>query len=261
MMAKKYIIFTDLDGTLLDHYSYSYQAAKPALSMIKGKKIPLVFVSSKTKDEIVNLQSRMGFRSMPFVVENGSGIFIPKRFFSDLPQGGVIKFGKTYDEIVKIVKDISKKYGYIIKGYHNLTDQNLERLTGLSGEDLKRSRNRLFSLPLLSDVEAERIILPEINTYGLKILHGGRFMHLLGETDKGKAVQIIRARLPGSSWISIGLGDSLNDLELLKAVEIPVLLRKYDGKYDESIKVPNMIVSLNSGPQGWNECVLKIIKG
>jgi mannosyl-3-phosphoglycerate phosphatase len=259
-MEKKYIIFTDLDGTLLDHYTYSFQEAIPALKVIKEKKIPLVFVSSKTKDEIVNLQRRMDVRSMPFVIENGSGIFIPGQLHSEFPHGEMIELGRPYDEIVKFVKAISIKHGYTIQGYHTISDIKLAELTGLSGGDLKRSRNRLFSLPLLRDAQAEHIISHEIPGSGLKILTGGRFTHLLADTDKGKAVQIIRDKLTDSSWVSIGLGDSPNDLELLKAVDIPVLVRKSDGTYDKSIRLSKMMISRNNGPQGWNDCVLKIVR-
>ena len=31
------LVFTDLDGTLLDHKTYSFAKAKPALAMIKEK--------------------------------------------------------------------------------------------------------------------------------------------------------------------------------------------------------------------------------
>jgi mannosyl-3-phosphoglycerate phosphatase len=261
VMKKNYIIFTDLDGTLLDHHTYSYRLAQPALSLIKEKKIPLIFVSSKTKDEIEHLHAKMNLQRMPFIAENGAAVFIPEHFYPDLMQAGMTKFGMTYDKIVIFVKDLSIKYGYNIKGYHNITDDELEHLTGLSGDDLKRSRNRLYSLPLLNDEETVRILTEEIAAFDLKILHGGRFIHLLADTDKGKAVNVIRNNLPASSWISIGLGDSPNDLEMLKAVDIPVLIKKHDGTYDKSIRAPGMVISRFQGPRGWNECVLEIIKG
>ena len=46
------LIFTDLDGTLLDYKTYSYKKASKALSLIKKDKIPLIFCTSKTKAEI-----------------------------------------------------------------------------------------------------------------------------------------------------------------------------------------------------------------
>jgi mannosyl-3-phosphoglycerate phosphatase len=259
-MLKKIIIFSDLDGTLLDHVTYSFQSARPALDYIKKKYIPLIFVSSKTKEEMKILYPRMNLHTMPFVFENGAGIFIPEGFFPAYAGEKIIGQGKNYDEIVKFVKDCSKKYTYTIKGYHNVPDHKLKKLTGLTGEDLIRSKKRLFSLPLLQDREAERILNLEIASSELKLLYGGRFMHLLADTDKGKAVKVIRNMLEEGPWISIGLGDSPNDLEMLQAVDIPVLIRKCDGSYDESVQVPNMRISRLSGPRGWNESVIEILK-
>ncbi|SFM62102.1 HAD hydrolase family protein [Methanolobus profundi] len=48
----QYIVFTDQDGTLVDHDTDSYEAALPAIGMLKEKGIPLVFCTSKTKAEI-----------------------------------------------------------------------------------------------------------------------------------------------------------------------------------------------------------------
>ena len=47
------IIFSDLDGTLLDHDDYRWQAADPALARLRAANIPLVLNSSKTVPEIL----------------------------------------------------------------------------------------------------------------------------------------------------------------------------------------------------------------
>src|SRR5690554_5601326 len=65
-MQPHMIVFTDLDGTLLDHDSYSWRAAKPAMARLGANGIPLIFNSSKTAAEISELQSRMGLRG-PFI--------------------------------------------------------------------------------------------------------------------------------------------------------------------------------------------------
>lgn len=48
------IIFTDLDGTLLDHNSYDFSEALEMLSYIKNHNIPLILTTSKTKIEVSN---------------------------------------------------------------------------------------------------------------------------------------------------------------------------------------------------------------
>jgi len=49
---KKLIIFTDLDGTLLDYSNYSFEPVLPALQLLKEKDINLIICSRKTRKEI-----------------------------------------------------------------------------------------------------------------------------------------------------------------------------------------------------------------
>jgi len=70
----KIIVFTDLDGTLLHPRTYSFEAAMPALKLIKEKDIPLILCSSKTRAEIEVYRKKLD-NQHPFVSENGGGIF------------------------------------------------------------------------------------------------------------------------------------------------------------------------------------------
>ena len=74
------IVFTDLDGTLLDDANYSWEAARPALEELKRRGIPCVLVTSKTRAEVEFWRNRLG-NTDPFVVENGAAVFIPKDIF------------------------------------------------------------------------------------------------------------------------------------------------------------------------------------
>lgn len=71
-----YVIFTDLDNTLLDS-RYSYEDAKDVLEILKEKEIPIVFCSAKTKYEQEVIRKKIGIKD-PFIVEDGSAIYIPK---------------------------------------------------------------------------------------------------------------------------------------------------------------------------------------
>ena len=59
-----------MDGTFLDHYTYSYDKAIPAVKKIIKNKIPLVFVSSRVRNEI-NLYYKKIRIKYPFISENG----------------------------------------------------------------------------------------------------------------------------------------------------------------------------------------------
>ncbi|UCH52084.1 MAG: HAD hydrolase family protein, partial [Chloroflexota bacterium] len=47
----KLVIFSDLDGTLLDRATYSYDKALPTVDYLRERGIPIVFCSAKTRVE------------------------------------------------------------------------------------------------------------------------------------------------------------------------------------------------------------------
>ena len=71
------IVFSDLDGTLLDHSTYSYAPANPALMKLRAARVPVVLASSKTGAEIAPLRRRIGMDHVPAIVENGAGFLVP----------------------------------------------------------------------------------------------------------------------------------------------------------------------------------------
>lgn len=75
------VIFSDLDGTLLDSQAYSFQAAEPALLPLRKQGTPLVLCTSTTRAEVKVLRDRLHIRH-PFTVENGGTIYIPKKLRS-----------------------------------------------------------------------------------------------------------------------------------------------------------------------------------
>ena len=112
MQASEYIIFTDMDGTLVDHDTYSYDAAKPALELIKAKNIPLIFCTSKTRAELEVYCNELDINH-PFISENGGAIFIPEDCFDFLYDHtqqingyNVIELGVGYDILKHTLKEI-----------------------------------------------------------------------------------------------------------------------------------------------------------
>jgi mannosyl-3-phosphoglycerate phosphatase len=269
-MNSPYIVFTDLDGTLLDYHTYSYQAALPALNYLKRMGIPLILVSSKTRRELIHFQNELELSDLPFVVENGSAIYTRTDYFLSLDGNDVsgdysrYKLGMTYNEIEQILVKISEKYSYTIRGFHNTTQDEIGKLTSLSENELQRAMNRDFSIPLFYDPAAENILKKEIDKYNMQILYGGRFMHLLGRVDKGKAVEIImqgyRKRLDRDNLYSVALGDSLNDFAMLKAVDFPILVKRHDGSYERRQTIKDIAYSPGIGPTGWNLSLLSLLK-
>ena len=266
-MNKPYIIFSDLDGTLLDYHTYSFESALPVLKQIKKDKIPLILASSKTRNEIILYQEKLGLDELPFVVENGSAIYTPAGYFTGLGENEMYSgydrypLGKYYQEIEKNLIEISEKHNYNIRGFHNTSGDEIEKMTALSGNELRMAMNREFSIPLFFDTTAAQILEKEIENYELQLLYGDRFMHLGSKVDKGVALSIImdgyRKRLDRDDLQSIAIGDSQNDFAMLAAADHAILVKKHDGSYERRQKLEHVIFSPGIGPDGWNYSLQK----
>jgi mannosyl-3-phosphoglycerate phosphatase len=267
------IILTDLDGSLLDATSYSHNAATEALQQIQDLRIPIVLVSSKTRAEMEPLRIRLRNRH-PFIVENGGGIFIPRSYFPFLveqaPVRGqyqVVELGLPYMELRVALKEIEQDLGYGLLGFGDMSMEEVAHYTGLSPADAALAKQREFDEPFLIDHDGITCedLRPYVESRGLRCTKGGRFFHLMGTSDKGRASRLVlewyrrHAESQGREVVSIGLGDSLNDLPMLKAVDRPILVQKPDGTYDPDIHLPHLNYAEGSGPIGWNKAVLAIL--
>ncbi|MCM1986727.1 mannosyl-3-phosphoglycerate phosphatase [Methanococcoides seepicolus] len=265
----KYIIFTDLDGTLIDHDTYSYDAARPALELLKEKEIPLIFCTSKTRAELEVYVDELECHH-PFISENGGAIFIPKDYFSiELKEGDeignykVIEFGTSYTRIREVLEDIRKNTGFKITGFGDLDAEGVSKDTGLDIQSAKLAKMREYdeAFRLEEDENATAKVIELIHAAGLNHTKGGRYWHIMGDNDKGKAVRALTEiyRQQFTEVTTIALGDSLNDLPMLKAVDIPFLVQKPDGKYDPSIILTEIRHADGIGPVGWNNAIMDLI--
>ena len=263
------VLFTDLDGTLLDHDTYSFGPAREALTALESENIPVVFTTSKTRAEIEKWRRLTG-NAHPFVSENGGAIFVPEGYFAgdfayDRKEDGylVIELGALHRELTKALEGIRRETGIDIRGVSEMETGEIVQLTGLDDEAAALVKKREYGEPFVvhGDGDAEKTVIREIEKRGYSHTQGGRFHHILGSTDKGKAVSILKG-LYVKEWgvvVTAGIGDSLNDIPMLKAVDIPILVRKPGGGYDERVKIAGMAIADAPGPYGWNSAVLKLI--
>lgn len=268
-MPEKFVIYTDLDGTLLDHVTYSFHPALEALEQIGEKKIPLIICTSKTRPEIEFYRKLLGNKE-PFISENGGGIFIPDGYFSrdfeydkEIKGYKVIELGTREPALYQVLKEISEETGIEIRSFRDMSAGEISEHTGLDEYTAELSRVRDYSEPYLvyGDESDAATIARNINLKGYRHTRGGRFHHILGENDKGKAVNILSDmyRRETGEIKTVGLGDSLNDLPMLEAVDIPVLVEKQGAVYERGISLQNLIYADGIGPLGWNSEILKIL--
>lgn len=259
------IIFTDLDGTFLNHDDYKFDASKESREVLKRKNIPIIFTTSKTKVEVEILQNKVGIKE-PFIVENGAAIFFPKNyqgfnidFLEDYGEYKIFRLGFKYEKILEFYKKYKQKFNML--GFCDMSIEEISKYTSLPLNLAILAKQRDFSEPIIFEKMPNLQELEFLaNEYDIKITQGGRFYHLMGKNqDKGRAVKKAKeifSKLYGENIYSIGLGDGYNDVALLENVECPILMKNhYDSYIDIDIK--NLQKSSFKGAKGWNEMVLK----
>lgn len=255
------VIFTDLDGSLLDADHYSFDAAQEALATIHARGDALVLVSSKTRSEMEPLRLRLGNRH-PFIVENGGALFCPAGYFPapldhSTRRGAyeVVEIGVPYPVLRKALPAIGQALECRLVGAGDLSVEEFAQLTGLSPAEAVLAKEREYDEPFLiphGPIPWSRLV-QATEERGLRCTRGGRFYHLMGANDKGIAARrLIRqyrgcASAEGQGLVTIGVGDSLNDLPLLEAVDYPILVQKPDRSYDPDVDLPSLIRA-----EGWD---------
>jgi len=278
------VIFTDLDGTLLDHHTYSWENARPALEFCKMLGVPVIICSSKTKAEIEHIKRQIG-NDHPFISENGGGAHIPVSLFPppDLSYAGlfwVLKLGVSHSTLRRTLEKIRDETQVEIVGLSDMNDEELAGLTGLEGDALHRARLREFDEPFTIRNETPKKasrVCEAIQKSGFIYTRGGRFHHITGNNDKGRALKKIMElyKSLNEDVKSAALGDSLNDFPMLKAADIPILVKKFNGTHDPMIKAALrnctpargaqkmaslLVMAGGIGPQGWNEEVIQLLR-
>jgi len=84
MSSLRTLVFSDLDGTLLDHFTYQSRPADKTLAQLKCANIPVILNTSKTLAELAIIHRELKLDT-PFIIENGAAIYIPIATFSAQP--------------------------------------------------------------------------------------------------------------------------------------------------------------------------------
>lgn len=120
------LVFTDLDGTLLDYDSYSFEAAGPALELLAARGVPVILASSKTEAEMRPIAEAIGI-SHPMIVENGAGLAGLNAEDSvgdrDLPS--------FYSRLRSFLREIPKDLNACFEGFGDWDVERVANETGL----------------------------------------------------------------------------------------------------------------------------------
>ncbi|MGR9090443.1 MAG: HAD-IIB family hydrolase [Gammaproteobacteria bacterium] len=265
-MSTRYLVFTDLDGTLLDHESYDHRPASAALAELAARGIPVIPNTSKTIDEVLEWRRRLKLDG-PFIVENGSALLLPDdradwrvdpatSVRDDRGFYGVI-FGATIATIKARLTELDAAGRYDYAAFSQMDIAAITAATGLDAAAAAQAQARRFSEPLLwRDDEAALVrFAAEVATLGLRATRGGRFVHVIGDTDKGIALErTTRLYTPpgGGNITTIALGDSPNDAAMLAAADIAIVVSNPHAS-GPALEQGASLYTTAAGPAGWQE--------
>lgn len=233
----KVLVFVDLDGSLLDE-NYDCSQVKPAIRALLSAHASIVLSSSKTKREIEFYRKDLGITD-PFVAENGSAIFIPKKYFKTTSKSAkhlrdydVIKLGVAYSEVVEKLAKVRNATGAKIVGFRDMTTKDIGKQCGLSLDLARLAKKREYDEPFMIVEGDEGKVLKAILDEHLSCTRGGRFFHAMGHCDKGKAAAILKDLYSHEyeHVVTFGVGNSPNDLPMLNLVDKPFYIAEKQSK-------------------------------
>lgn len=248
------MVFTDLDGTLIDHETYAWDAARPALRRLRQIGAGVVLASSKTSAEICELRQAMGWDDWPAIVENGAGV---------LPPHVRQVAGQTrYAALRSALDDAAGALRRHFVGFGDMTTAEVADLTGLSHDAAQLARQREFSEPGLwhGTPEQRTDFVARLASAGVIAQQGGRFLTLsFGGNKVDQMRDLIATYRPDHT---IALGDAPNDVRMLEQAQYGIVIANPHGAGIPALNGESdgrIIRSTGIGPVGWNQEVLSLI--
>lgn len=248
------LVFSDLDGTLIDHHSYAWDAALPALDALRQSGCGVILASSKTAKEINVLRDAMGLADWPAIVENGAGI---------LPAGQAqVGADSRYADLRAVLDGVPPPLRADFTGFGDLDAAEVAKLTGLSEAAAHDAKARDFSEPGLwrGAEEGRAAFLDALAPHGVTAREGGRFLTLsFGSRKVDQMGQLIDRYRPRHT---VALGDAPNDVEMLEAADHGVIVANPTRAPLPPLRgeeTGQIIRTADAGPAGWNSAILSLL--
>lgn len=269
--ATQWLVFTDMDGSLLDHDTYSYEPAALTLVQLNAQQIPVMPITSKTQAELEQLRQDLNNRH-PFIIENGAAVFIPKDYFAEQPADTVVQDDYWVKTFVKpraswqaLIAAVRADYLGQFLTFAEAGIAGIVEMTGLTEQAATQAAQRQYGEPVkwLGDDASKQGFIAALKSLGANILEGGRFIHVSGKSDKGVALNwltaVYQSQAPDKQIKTVALGDSQNDIAMLEAADAAVLIRSPAHDLPTINRSTDLHVSSHTGPAGWAEGIQHFI--
>ena len=257
-MKKKHsvIIFTDLDGTLLNRDTFKFDEIKDYIKNLIDNGVIIIPNTSKTEKEIEEFIKELG-KELPFISENGSSIHGLNLINANFPNKIILSRDK--EELIKIFDSkVPDNLKAKCKFISEMNSKQQNNIFGLQGNNLKNALNRKYTIPFLfeGDNLEKNKLLKILKSSSLTMQEGGRVLNLGDKTDKVKSMnQVLKIYRKVENKIKvIGVGDNFNDLDMLRNCDIPCLVFNDQFKQDQ-ININNLIFSNKPSPEGWADVI------
>lgn len=267
MQNTQWLIFTDMDGTLLDHHNYSFAPAEPMLKTMATQAIPVMPITSKTQAELETLRKALN-NQHPFIIENGAAVLIPQGYFDEQPADTSVDGDYWIKSFVAprahwqgLIGKVSGHYQGQFTTFAQAGIEGIIEMTGLDKQAATEASQRQYGEPIQwqGDDSAKQNMIAELTKLGANILEGGRFVHVSGKSDKGVALQWLRdvfaAQMPDKTIKTLALGDSQNDVAMLEAADYAVIVKSPVKAPPTVNRAQNLLLTNQTGPAGWAEGV------
>lgn len=256
-MTRHWVCFTDLDGTLLDHDSYDWRPAEPALKALAELHIPVIAITSKTRLEWRALREEIPYLAPLAGCENGAVVV------DDRPGlNAVESLGQPLSQLIAVFERVRKSLNVDATGFHEASDQAVADWTGLPLAQAQLARRREGALPVYwpEGAPGRDAFKAAIEAAGVQLLEGGRFLHLASGANKGTALSYLLTRLGGTTPLrSLALGDGGNDDAMLDIADLAVRIPPAHGALRPE-PCADVTLAPEPGPRGWNRAVLDLLE-
>ncbi len=267
------VIYTDLDGTLMDHHTYAFDEARETIKALKDRGIPIIPCTSKTRAETVTLMQTMGIDG-PMIIENGAAIWVPLDWGLERPEGSdsdanawCHSFGPSRGKIRRQLAILSIEWGNRYQSLCDLSDKQVAAVTGLDLESGARAKQREYceTLIWLGTPADRKTFAKQVEALDMRCVQGGRFVHVLASGGKAEAVswlhrKIRMERQEFDGAISLSAGDAENDVEMLEVTDFALLVRSPVNEPPTVRRQGGLVISDTVGPAGWAEGMEALIE-
>jgi len=207
----------------------------------------VLLATSKTRAEIASLERRLGLR-VPAAVEGGAGLWFPPR--------KVLRLAAPYAVARRAFVAWRRREGIGARGFGDATAAEIAKLTGLTGPEAARAKRREFDEPFWFEGPPPRAALARLRALargkGLVLSRGGRFFHLHGRCDKGRALACMLREIGERRARVLAFGDSPHDVPMLRRADFPFVVPKPGGRPDPEVvrRIPRARIAPAAGPRG-----------